>query len=259
MGAACTSSYQATQPDWHLLGIAAPQADRSTRRHTEGRQNHGSDLRVATPQTFSLSKPTGVRRSRSFSQAAVHQDWPYSVELAPSSSTTLGSRRATAVWIAASCTSDNVETTRPSSVRVSITTAVTSWSFSTTSTDPFSMMRRKQGRSFPGPVSSRKTARGNGAMSGKHERTSSAPRSYLAHRESGNRQSRTTRAPAGPRGSVGLANVPRAALTAPVSAHRAGTWTVRGVAGARNAYRHVVCEQGGETGGSGPVRAAWHL
>jgi hypothetical protein len=23
MGAACTSSYQATQPDWHLLGIAA--------------------------------------------------------------------------------------------------------------------------------------------------------------------------------------------------------------------------------------------
>jgi hypothetical protein len=23
MGAACTSSYQATQPDWHLLGVAA--------------------------------------------------------------------------------------------------------------------------------------------------------------------------------------------------------------------------------------------
>jgi hypothetical protein len=64
---------------------------------------------------------------------------------------------------------------------------------------------------------------------------------------------------AGPRGSVSLANVALAALTAPVSAHRAGMWTFRGVAGARNAYRHVVCEQGGETGGSGPVRAAWHL
>ena len=28
---------------------------RTTQRHTEGRQKHGSDLRVATPQTFSLS------------------------------------------------------------------------------------------------------------------------------------------------------------------------------------------------------------
>jgi hypothetical protein len=56
MGAACTSSYQATQPDWHLLGIAARQADRSSQRHNEGRQKHGSDLCVATPRTFSLSK-----------------------------------------------------------------------------------------------------------------------------------------------------------------------------------------------------------
>jgi hypothetical protein len=33
---------------------------------------------------------------------------------------------------------------------------------------------------------------------------------------------------AGPRGSDTLADGPHAALTAPVSAHRAGTWTFRG-------------------------------
>jgi hypothetical protein len=61
--------------------------------------------------------------------------------------------------------------------------------------------------------------------------------------ESDNRDSRRLRAPAGPRGSVTLADVPRAALPAPVSAHRAGTWTFRGWLLLRNAYRHVVADE----------------
>ena len=40
MGAACTSSYQATQPDWHLLGIAA---------RTSRQINPKTQLRSAKP------------------------------------------------------------------------------------------------------------------------------------------------------------------------------------------------------------------
>jgi hypothetical protein len=57
MGAPCTSSYEATLPDWHLLDVATPTSRQIKPKTPLGRQNHGSDLRVATPQTLSLSKP----------------------------------------------------------------------------------------------------------------------------------------------------------------------------------------------------------